>query len=112
MFDGIELLAEEGCSDKFVQIIKKYDNLKTSEKDLRKFIQDIEEYKKNTNIASLEQDIFNEAKKIYENIYIDSTKPESIAGDVDVIGIIEKDYNGDTFTADGYEFNTDDNRRY
>lgn len=111
MVNDIETLLENGCSDKFIFLLKKYNNPTTLLKNLDKFIQDIEEYKRKEKLLPTEENILEEAKKIYSDM---NSEPIILKDDSteDAIRRIETDYTGDTFTADGYEYNTDDGCRY
>ncbi len=111
MVKNIEVLIENGCNDNFIKIIKKYNNLSTSIDDLEKFIYEIEAYKLDEKIHPFEEDILETANKIYLSLKSEVLMSNDTSTE-DAIRRNEIDYNGDTFTADGYELNTDDGRRY
>jgi len=97
---------ENGCSENFLQILIDRINIK-NEKDVKLFIKKIEEYEKNNILSSFEEEIIVMIKREF---YM-----EPFLGSEDLdnnIRISEYQYNGDSFTSNGYEFYTDDGRRY
>jgi MoaA/NifB/PqqE/SkfB family radical SAM enzyme len=109
MIENIEKLIDNGCSRRFIEIVKKFNISTINIDDLEEFIDELEQYQLDEKVCLFEQDVLEKAKKMHslsEQLVLDDASTEN------AIKRAEIDYNGDTFTADGYEFNTDDGRRY
>lgn len=101
-------------SNEFVSIIEKYNKVYVTKSvevmlanitTLDSFINEIKELK---TINAIENEILNLAK----DMTCSKPKVGNDTSSEDSIRREEFNYNGDSFTADGYELNTEDGRRY
>ena len=95
---------ENGCSESFIQLLKNRVNI-SSEKHLKDFINELERYEKNNSLFPFEEEIITLIKK--EFYILDFVGSEDLDKN---IRRSEYQYNGDTFTANGYEFSEEDKR--
>jgi len=98
------------CSKGVIKIINKFENSTFEEID--KFIKELEDYKNDYQLNEFEESLLNHAISVKNGKFVIDKPTVHIFDPWENIRRIEKDYNGDPFTYDGYEFFTEDGRRY